>query len=200
MRDQILEAAVKRIAQEGTDGVRVARVANEASVSTALVHYHFETRDLLLAEALAYSYDHAAQMRVGEELGADATSAQRLTEMIDICLPTSDALHDDFVLWVELWLRAAREPDLRDFAARLYAKLYDWFELELRAGIESGEFVGGDVELITNRLLALIDGFGIRTLIGDPAITLEYAREQIWAAIAPELGLGVALAPPSGNS
>ncbi|MDP4921415.1 MAG: TetR family transcriptional regulator C-terminal domain-containing protein [Solirubrobacteraceae bacterium] len=200
MRDQILEAAVKRIAQEGTDGVRVARVANEASVSTALVHYHFETRDLLLAEALAYSYDHAAQMRVGEELGADATSAQRLTEMINICLPTSDALHDDFVLWVELWLRAAREPDLRDFAARLYAKLYDWFELELRAGIESGEFVGGDVELITNRLLALIDGFGIRTLIGDPAITLEYAREQIWAAIAPELGLGVALAPPSGNS
>ncbi|MDP4603985.1 MAG: TetR family transcriptional regulator [Solirubrobacteraceae bacterium] len=200
MRDQILEAAVKRIAQEGTDGVRVARVANEASVSTALVHYHFETRDLLLAEALAYSYDHAAQMRVGEELGEDATSVQRLAEMIDICLPTSDALHDDFVLWVELWLRAAREPDLRDFAARLYAKLYDWFELELRAGIESGEFVGGDVELITNRLLALIDGFGIRTLIGDPAITLEYAREQIWAAIAPELGLGVALAPPSGNS
>ena len=200
MRDQILEAAVKRIAQEGTDGVRVARVANEASVSTALVHYHFETRDLLLAEALAYSYDHATQMRVGEELGEDATSVQRLAEMIDICLPTSDALHDDFVLWVELWLRAAREPDLRDFAARLYAKLYDWFELELRAGIESGEFVGGDVELITNRLLALIDGFGIRTLIGDPAITLEYAREQIWAAIAPELGLGVALAPPSGNS
>ena len=200
MRDQILEAAVKRIAQEGTDGVRVARVANEASVSTALVHYHFETRDLLLAEALAYSYDHAAQMRVGEELGEDATSVQRLAEMIDICLPTSDALHDDLVLWVELWLRAAREPDLRDFAARLYAKLYDWFELELRAGIESGEFVGGDVELITNRLLALIDGFGIRTLIGDPAITLEYAREQIWAAIAPELGLGVALAPPSGNS
>ena len=56
------------------------------------------------------------------------------------------------------------------------------------------------ITLITNRLLALIDGFGIRTLIGDPAITLEYAREQIWAAIAPELGLGVALAPPSGNS
>lgn len=199
MRDQILEAAVKRIAQEGTDGVRVARVANEASVSTALVHYHFETRDLLLAEALEYSYDHAAQMRVGEELGADATSAQRLVEMIDICLPTSDALHDDFVLWVELWLRAAREPDLRDFAARLYAKLHDWFEAELRAGIESGEFVSGDVELITNRLLALIDGFGIRTLIGDPAITLKYARAQIWAAIAPELGLGLELAPAPNN-
>jgi AcrR family transcriptional regulator len=189
MRDQILEAAVKRIAQEGTDGVRVARVANEASVSTALVHYHFETRDLLLAEALEYSYDHAAQMRVGEELGADASSAQRLAEMIDICLPSSDALHDDFVLWVELWLRAAREPDLREFGARLYGKLHDWFADELRAGVESGEFEVGDVDQAANHLLALIDGYGIRNLIGDPAITIEIAREQIWSAIAPELGL-----------
>ena len=189
MRDQILEAAVKRIAQEGTDGVRVARVADEASVSTALVHYHFETRDLLLAEALEYSYEHAAQMRVGEALGEDATAAQRLVEMIDICLPTSDALHDDFVLWVELWLRAAREPDLRDFGARLYAKLHDWFSDELRAGVQSGEFAKVDPDLLADRLLALIDGFGIRTLIGDPAISLDDARDQIWAAIAPELGL-----------
>ena len=189
MRDQILEAAVKRIAQEGTDGVRVARVANEASVSTALVHYHFETRDLLLAEALEYSYDHAAQLRVGEELGADATSAQRLAEMIDICLPSSDALHDDFVLWVELWLRAAREPDLREFGSRLYAKLHDWFTDELRAGIASGEFKIADVDQVANHLLALIDGYGIRVLIGDPAITLELARKQIWSSVAPELGL-----------
>jgi AcrR family transcriptional regulator len=189
MRDQILEAAVKRIAQEGTDGVRVARVANEASVSTALVHYHFETRDLLLAEALEYSYEHAAQMRVGEALGEDATSAQRLAEMIDICLPSSDALHDDFVLWAELWLRAAREPDLRDFGALLYGKLHDWFADEMRAGVKSGELEISDVDQAANHLLALIDGYGIRNLIGDPEITLEVAREQIWSAIAPELGL-----------
>jgi len=189
MRDQILEAAVKRIAREGTDGVRVARVANEASVSTALVHYHFGTRDLLLAEALEYSYDHAAQMRVGEELGEDANSAQRLAGMIDICLPSSDALHDDFVLWVELWLRAAREPDLRDFGARLYAKLHDWFIDELRAGVASGDFKIADVDKVANQLLALIDGYGIRILIGDPAITLELARQQIWSSVAPELGL-----------
>ncbi len=188
-RDQILQAAVKRIAKEGTDGVRVTGVASEASVSTALVHYHFETRDLLLAEAIEYSYEHAAQMRVGEELGEDATSAQRLAEMINICLPTSEALHDDFVLWVELWLRAAREPDLRDFGARLYAKLHDWFVDELRAGVDGGELTVADVDRTADDLIALIDGYGIRVLIGDPAVGVNLAREQIWAAIAPDLGL-----------
>jgi len=188
MRDQILQAAVKRIAQEGTDGVRVARIATDAGVSSALVHYHFETRDQLLAEALEYSYDHAAQMRVGEQLTSGG-AAQQLAAMIEICLSTSDALHDDFVLWAELWLRAARDPELREFAARLYGRLHSWFAVQIARGVADGEFAAVDVDRLTDRLLALIDGYGVRVLIGDPAVTLDSTRQQIWAAIAPSLGV-----------
>ena len=51
-RERILAAAVERIASDGIDGMRIARVAMDAGVSTSLVHYHFETREALLAEAL----------------------------------------------------------------------------------------------------------------------------------------------------
>ena len=51
-RERILDAAVHRIAADGIDAVRIARIAMDAGVSTALVHYHFETREALLAEAL----------------------------------------------------------------------------------------------------------------------------------------------------
>ena len=51
-RERILDAAVNRIAADGIDAVRIARIAMDAGVSTALVHYHFETREALLAEAL----------------------------------------------------------------------------------------------------------------------------------------------------
>ena len=44
-RRRILGAAVRRIAMEGIDGVRIARIANDAGVSAALVHYHFASRD-----------------------------------------------------------------------------------------------------------------------------------------------------------
>ena len=63
-RDRILAAAAGQIAREGIDGVRIARIAMEAGVSTALVHYHFDTRDALLAEALDYSYAHAGDARI----------------------------------------------------------------------------------------------------------------------------------------
>ena len=175
-RERILAAAVGQIAREGIDGVRIARIAMEAGVSTANVHYHFETREALLAEALEYSYAQAGDVRVESDLPVSATHAERLQSMIDQCLPTTPALEEDWVLWVELWLRAVRHPELRPVAEELYARMRAWFADEITAGIRDGEFERCDPEEVADRTLALLDGFGVRTLIGDSTIPLERAR------------------------
>jgi AcrR family transcriptional regulator len=199
-RERILAAAVRQIAREGIEGVRIARIAMEARVSSALVHYHFETRDALLAEALDYSYQRAGEARIGgdDELPA-ATHAERLQSMIDGCLPTTPGLTDDWVLWVELWLRAARSPDLRPVAEELYARLHSWFRDEIAAGVEEGEFNRCDPDEVADRTLALIDGYGIRTLIGDGAIPLERATRAVSNALARDLGLGESLTGQAGE-
>jgi AcrR family transcriptional regulator len=190
-RERILAAAVGQIAREGIDGVRIARIAMEARVSSALVHYHFETRDALLAEALDYSYQRAGESRIaGEDELPEASHAQRLQSMIDGCLPTTPDLTADWVLWVELWLRAARHPDLRPVAEELYARLHAWFRDEIVAGVNDGEFNRCDPDEVADRTLALIDGFGIRTLIGDGAIPLDRARQAVSSSLACDLGLG----------
>jgi AcrR family transcriptional regulator len=190
-RERILAAAVGQIAHEGIDGVRIARIAMEARVSSALVHYHFETRDALLAEALDYSYQRAGEARIGgeDELPA-ASHAERLQSMIDGCLPTTPGLTEDWVLWVELWLRAARHPDLRPVAEELYARLHAWFRDEIAAGVRDGEFDRCDPDELADRTLALIDGYGIRTLIGDGTIPLDRARQAVSRTLARDLGLG----------
>jgi AcrR family transcriptional regulator len=189
-RDRILAAAVRRIAREGIDEVRIARIATDAGVSSSLVHYHFETREALLAEALEYSYTRAGDARISSGELPVASHAERLQSMIDQCLPTTPALEEDWVLWVELWLRAVRHPDLRPVAERLYGRLHDWFAAEIAAGVDAHEFRPCDVEAVTDRTLALLDGFGIRTLIRDRAVPLGRAREAVEAALARDLGLG----------
>jgi AcrR family transcriptional regulator len=199
-RERILAAAVRRIASEGIDGVRIARIAMDAGVSTALVHYHFASRDALLAEALDYSYAHAdASRTAGGELPG-ASHAERLERIIDQCLPSSPELRDDWVLWVELWLRAVRSEELRPFAAELYARMRAWLAREIAAGVRDGEFKRCDPEDVADRTLALIDGFGVRTLVGDPMVPLERARRAIGSALARELGLGEQLVLHDGSS
>lgn len=188
-RERILAAAVGRIAREGIDGVRIARIAMDAGVSTALVHYHFATREALLAQALEYSYELAGDARVESGLPDDATHAQRLAAMIDQCLPTTPQLHDDWVLWLELWLRAVRHPELRPVAENLYGRMRAWFADEIAAGIADNEFASCDPDEVADRTLALLDGLGVRTLIGDSTIPLTHARDVVAASLARDLGL-----------
>jgi AcrR family transcriptional regulator len=170
-RERILDAAINRIAADGIDGVRIARIAMDAGVSTALVHYHFETREALLAEALEHSFERAGQNRQGGD---------GLRGMIDQCLPLPGEQERDWVLWVELWLRAVRHPELRPTAAKLYDRMHVWF----KEAIEE-ELPDADADAAADRVLALIDGYGVRALLGDPSMPLERAREEVWAALAP---------------
>ena len=189
-REQILEAAIERIASDGIDEVRIARIAMDAGVSPSLVHYHFESREALLGEALEYSFERAGDVRIGDEAGEPDSHAQRLATMIDQCLPYPGALERDWILWVELWLRAARRPELRETAARLYGRMHRWFSEAIEAGIAAGEFADTDPDALADRLLALLDGLGIRALVRDPAVRLDLARAEVWRVLADEVGLG----------
>jgi AcrR family transcriptional regulator len=159
----------------------------DAGVSTSLVHYHFETREGLLAEALEHSYELAGDTRIDEGDWPDHTS--RLTAMVDQCLPFPGTLERDWILWVELWLRAVRHPELRPTAARLYERMHDWWADAISAGIEAGEFRPADAGPLADRVLALCDGYGIRALVGDPRLDVERARAEVWSTLAAELGL-----------
>ena len=186
-RERILAAAVERIASDGIDDVRIARIAMDAGVSTSLVHYHFETREALLEEALGYSFELAGDVRIGEGEGEAPDHTHRLAAMVDQCLPYPGMLERDFILWVELWLRASRHPELRPTASRLYARMHEWFSEAIVEGVESGEFRGTDPDRLADRVLALLDGYGIRVLVGD--LPIDRARVEAWAVLAAELGL-----------
>ena len=187
-RERILAAAVERIATDGIDDVRIARIAMDAGVSTSLVHYHFETREALLEQALDYSYERAGDVRIGEEEGDAPDHTHKLAAMIDQCLPYPGQLERDWILWVELWLRAVRHPELRPTAGDLYERMRAWFSDAIAAGARAGEFdSAAEPDRIADRILALCDGFGVRSLLGD--IEIDRTRAEVWAVVAKDLGV-----------
>ncbi len=199
-RERILEAACDLIAAEGIDDVRIARVAMRAGASTALVHHYFSTREELLEQALLHSFEQVGEERFPESGGRAPSATAALAGAIEECLPGPGRLERDWVLWVELWLRAAREPELRPLAARLYGRYHRWLEGLLRRGIDAGEFAApADVPVLTDRTMALLDGLGLRALLRDPTMDLDAARAQVADFIATQLGIDPAalIAPRS---
>jgi AcrR family transcriptional regulator len=194
-RERILAAAVDRIATDGIDDMRIARVATQAGVSTSLVHYHFETREALLAEALEYSYELTGDVRIGEGEGEASDHFEQLAGLIDQFLPYPGHLQRDWILYVELWLRAVRHPEMRPTGVRLYGRMREWVAEGIAAGIGDGSFKSdADPVRVADRLIALADGYGVRVLIGD--LDIEQARREVWAGLAGELGLPEEPPPP----
>jgi AcrR family transcriptional regulator len=191
-RDRILEAACELIAEDGIDDVRIARVAMRAGASTALVHHYFSTREELLEQALIHSFEAAGDERFGEEV-PEATATGRLAAAIRDCLPLPGSQEREWVLWVELWLRAVREPQLRAVAAELYRRYREWLAAAIRAGVESGEFRPElEVDEVADLAMALLDGGGVRALIEDPAMDVAAARSLVATHLAAALGIDAA--------
>jgi AcrR family transcriptional regulator len=189
-RERILEAACDLIAADGIDDVRIARVAMRSGASTALVHHYFSTREELLEQALLHSFEQAGDERFADADGEAPNATAALAVAIEECLPVPGRLERDWVLWVELWLRAAREPDLRPLAARLYARYHEWLEDVLKHGIDAGEFTApDDLPALTDRTMALLDGLGLRALLRDPTMDIDAARAQVADFLAPQLGI-----------
>jgi AcrR family transcriptional regulator len=188
--ERILDAACDLIATDGIDEVRIARVATRAGASTALVHHYFSTREELLEQALIHSFEQAGDERFQRPPGTEETATQALARGIAECLPFPGPQEREWVLWVELWLRAVREPGLRPVAARLYRRYRGWLAGLIRAGVESGEFrPDADPEALADLAMALLDGAGVRALMRDPAMKAESARALVEERLAADLGL-----------
>jgi AcrR family transcriptional regulator len=195
-RDRILHAACELIAERGIGGARIAQVAKAAGVSTALVHYHFRTREALVRETLDYAFDlaSAVHLRPAGENGDDGGSAaKRLADVVEQSLPTSDPGRREWKLWAELWLGAARDASLRPIAAQMYGRYRAWIAAAIAEGISAGEFAEVDPGDTADVAMALIDGLGLRVLLRDPSMPLEKARARIGEILARELGI------PSGQ-
>jgi AcrR family transcriptional regulator len=200
-RERILHAACELVAERGIGGARIALVAKAAGVSTALVHYHFRTREMLLAETLDYAFDLASAARVpaiGEHAGDDS-AARRLAEVIEQSLPDSEPGRREWQLWAELWLGGARDPESRPIAAQMYARYRAWIATPIAEGVASGEFADVDPGAVADIAMALVDGLGLRVLVEDPSMPLAQAREQIGRILARELEVPGGQLPFAGS-
>lgn len=100
-RSQILDCACRVIARDGVDGLRMAGVAGEAGVSSALLHYYFSTREELIRLAFEH-HDHRETERSYARLAGIDDPIARLRDVLSHELSDDAAVQEGWVIWGEL--------------------------------------------------------------------------------------------------
>ena len=112
VRDRILEAASKVFAAEGFAGATIDAIGQAAGFTKGAVYSNFGSKDELFLALLDREFElRGEQIATALESGGDSVAtAQALSRSV------LDSVHDHadyYVLFVEYWLRAVRDPELR---------------------------------------------------------------------------------------
>src|SRR5262249_33495797 len=105
-RIEILEAARGVVLERGLANTRVADVADALGVSTGLIHYHFASKDDLLAETLRHAAD-ADILRLEKSVAASANPVERLDRVLREYLPSPRG-DQTWLLWIDTWAASLR--------------------------------------------------------------------------------------------
>ena len=183
-RQRILAAAADCIVRDGLAQVRMASIARTAGVSAGLLHYHFDTKELLFGEVLKHSHAASAELNQAAMASAGEGPAERLSSFLDRCLPSDDQRAHEWLLWQELALLCIRDPHLAKVGADLYEDLYATVTDIVRDGLATGVFdTSLDPRSVAETAVALTDGLGARVLARDPKLGLEEARSAIASTV-----------------
>ena len=184
-RAEILETTCEVVIERGFAATRIADVANKLGVSTGLIHYHFENKHRLLAEAFKYA---ARKDLAGMEskLAGAPTALAKLDSIFKQYAPEEDDYN--WMLWIDSWGEALRNPAMEEISQELDIQSKDQFETIIREGVASGEFRCADPTGSAWRLSALIDGLAVQVAAHAVITRAELLHHVRTAAIA-ELGL-----------
>jgi AcrR family transcriptional regulator len=185
--DAILAAACRAIVRRGADATRIADIAAEAGTSTGTVHYYFETKDDVLVAALMWANERPFP-RIDELLAQEADDLARLGTLLELSIPYPGPAREEWIFFLELWGWILHRPELLPDSATVDSRWRSYFVDIVRSGTANGAFRPvAPADEVADRLVALVDGLGLKAVLGQPWMSPERMRGILLRFAADEL-------------
>jgi AcrR family transcriptional regulator len=173
-RRALVDAAFRRIASEGFEGLRTRDVAADAGVNIATLHYYFPTKEALIRGVIGY-----AIRRFIATMPGDGTPIVQLRGHL---FEVATLLKSDPQLWTvmsELLQRAPRDADLE----RIFRQTDEFWHRKLRELIAACIAHGSvdrslDADGMAALMIAAIRGLGLPTATGFNPDLIEKVFQQ----------------------
>ncbi len=186
-KPQIIAAAAEVLYERGLFDTRIGDIAERAGTSSPTILYYFESKDRLLEEAVEYA-DREFYSRLSEGQGQIKRASDKLVHLIEETSLGPGGLND-YTLWMEIWVRARRDPTVRRSYFRLDRRQRSLIADIVREGQEGGEFrPDADPDEFALVLSGQLDGLGVQVTLGQPDVSPARMVQRCLTLASGELG------------
>lgn len=182
--EEIMRATYRALRTYGYADLTIKRIADEYGKSTAAIHYHYNTKEDLLAAFLDYILD---QFKDAVHEVETTDPEQRLELLLEKLLVDPEDHYDLLIAMLEMRSQA---PYKETFAER-FQQNDEYVRYMLRTvinhGIEEGVFNDVDAEHTARALMTIVDGARTRAVVLDRETALSTARRAATEYVAATL-------------
>jgi len=171
-RQQIIEACVRAIADEGLSAASVRVFARRAGVSVGALQHYFNSKDELILGCLAHVYDgylHGTALI----LARPAPARQRLERLVRWMLGDKE-LDELWRVWLAFAPETIREPRLARVDFDATARWRGVVSATVQEAIDDGE-LAGDAASLTTEIATVVNGALLGIHSRPPRLTREAA-------------------------
>jgi len=165
-KSAIIDATNRALCEYGYAELTMQQIADESSLTTASIHYHFDTKEALLNAFLDDLID-----RFESKLASEATDPrERLTAFLDAAFTSSDPDADGFAVAImELKAQAPFHDPFRERFLHLNDMMCEVVVDIVADGIDEGHFEETDPAEVARLVTTIINGAHARKVaLGEP--------------------------------
>lgn len=182
-RQQLIQTAHDLIAEKGFEGLRVREVAARVGLNNATLHYYFPTKEDLVravVEAIVRELDRVP----APGSAPDALSPREaLHAHFHHVLQQTIEHPDRFVVLNELFLRAARDEEVRRILAATDTSWHGYLVPLLKTGIEQGAFHADlDPYVAAAVITSFFKGLGLQLTLPPEHLRASVEQLERWIA------------------
>jgi len=201
-KSQILDAAVRTIADKGCTHVRMDDIAQRSGLSKGGIAYYFSSKESLIKAAFTAHFESVYE-KVARELAREPSVFARLVRIHVLFDRDRDEVGIGYPLLADFMYQVMHHAEYRPLFSRWVEGWVALLVASLKEGMEQGLFIDMDPEPVARAISAIYQGVGQRWFLAPEThprawaqVTLEYA---VMGILVPYLAPGAELTRGSSS-
>jgi AcrR family transcriptional regulator len=177
-KDQILDAALSVIVEQGYDRSRIDDIVQSSQLSKGAIYWYYKSKKEVYLSLVDY---WVKRYNAGfiDNLEQHHTASEQLKGLFDYFIDQYETDPTAFKILVEFWSLSGRDKDFNKKLQRVYSDFLEYVVHIIQKGVDSGEFRNVDPRITSLSILINIEGINWFTLFEKSGVDAHEYIETI---------------------
>jgi len=174
-KDQILDAALTVLVQNGYEGSRMDDVVSKSQLSKGAIYWYYKSKKDMYLDLVNFWVIHYSAT-INHLVENDQAAPDQLKSLFNYFIDQYESDPDPFIALTEFWSMAQKDDDFRAKLQKVYSQFLEVLEKIVAKGVKDDDFKKLDIRITAMSIMLNVESINWFTLFDTHGVS---ARDYI---------------------